>query len=199
MRFAFLESVLAVACRLCGVGFNPPRSHFLPIAWSFNMTMQTHFLRTISGVALAALMALPVLADQHAKGEHAEVALPKAGIAVMMPTKGNKVRGVLRLMQKGKDLHISGKIRNLTPGEHGFHIHEFGDLRGTDGKAAGGHFNPFGTDHGAPGEKSHVGDLGNITANADGVASAEIGDVLSQFGDLFRLDLCDQVHLTRLL
>ncbi len=137
------------------------------------MTKQTHLLRALSGVALAVFLALPVMADHHKKGEHAEVELPKAGIAVMKPTKGNKVRGTLRLMQKGKDLSITGMIRNLTPGAHGFHIHEYGDMRSTDGTAAGGHFNPYGTEHGAPAEKSHVGDLGNIMANADGVAKVD--------------------------
>src|SRR6056297_674172 len=84
-----------------GLAVHKPRPHPLPIAWRFNMTKQTHLLRALSGVALAVFLALPVMADHHKKGEHAEVELPKAGIAVMKPTKGNKVRGTLRLMQKG--------------------------------------------------------------------------------------------------
>jgi Cu-Zn family superoxide dismutase len=112
--------------------------------------------------------------QDHEHDAHAEVDLPKLGIAVIQPTAGNKVRGTLRLMQQGDDLKITGKVRNLTPGEHGFHIHEYGDSRAADGTSAGGHFNPFGHDHGAPGEKSHVGDLGNITANAEGVAEIDV-------------------------
>ena len=67
---------------------------------------------------------------------------------------------------------IVGKITGLTPGEHGFHIHEFGDLsQGCE--SAGGHYNPDGVDHGDL-EEGHVGDLGNITADEDGVANISI-------------------------
>jgi Cu-Zn family superoxide dismutase len=110
--------------------------------------------------------------DQHATGE--EVDLPELGVAVLRPTAGNKVRGTLRLIPQGKDLKIVGRVRNLTPGRHGFHIHEFGDPRGRQGKSAGGHFAPYGHEHGAPGERSHVGDLGNIVANERGVANVEV-------------------------
>jgi Cu-Zn family superoxide dismutase len=37
---------------------------------------------------------------------------------------------------------ISGRISGLAPGEHAFHIHEFGDLREGCIKA-GDHYNPF--------------------------------------------------------
>lgn len=114
-------------------------------------------------------------ADEHKHDHaHSEAELPTFGVAMLTPTKGSKVRGMLRLMQKEDGLHIVGRINNLTPGEHGFHIHEFGDLRSSDGKSAGGHFNPEGHDHGAPGSHSHAGDLGNITAGEDGVAKVDV-------------------------
>ena len=66
---------------------------------------------------------------------------------------------------------IWGRIEGLGPnGEHGFHIHELGDLsKGCD--SLGGHYNPLGEAHGDAGScHSHVGDLGNLRADADGVA-----------------------------
>jgi Cu-Zn family superoxide dismutase len=50
----------------------------------------------------------------------------------------------------------------------GFHIHAAGDL--SDGcKSACAHFNPFNTVHGGPDSNiRHVGDLGNITTDANG-------------------------------
>ncbi|HKQ96541.1 MAG TPA: superoxide dismutase family protein, partial [Candidatus Polarisedimenticolia bacterium] len=74
----------------------------------------------------------------------------------------------------GKDgVHVVADLTGLTPGEHGFHIHEKGDCSAPDGTSAGGHFNPGGHPHGAPGAEHHVGDLGNITADASGKAHLE--------------------------
>lgn len=115
-----------------------------------------------------------LVADEHETKHAEEMEMPKHGVALMVPTKGNNARGILRLVQQDKDLQITGQIRNLTPGEHGFHIHEFGDLRSPDGTSAGGHFDPHGHEHGAPGEDSHMGDLGNITAGEDGVAMVDV-------------------------
>ena len=41
-------------------------------------------------------------------------------------------------------------MTGLTPGSHGFHIHEKGDCSSGDGMSAGGHFNPYGKPHGDP-------------------------------------------------
>jgi Cu-Zn family superoxide dismutase len=120
---------------------------------------------------MSSLTTSRVSAEEH---EHIAADVPTFGVALLMPTKDSKVRGMLRLMQKEDGLHIVGRVNNLTPGEHGFHIHEFGDLRSSDGTSAGGHFNPEGHEHGAPGAKSHAGDLGNITAGEDGVAKVDI-------------------------
>jgi superoxide dismutase, Cu-Zn family len=83
------------------------------------------------------------------------------------------VKGTILLIQApGTATLIKGTITGLTPGEHGFHIHEFGDM--TDGcKSMGGHYNPDNVDHGDINE-GHVGDLGNITADESGTAKFTI-------------------------
>jgi len=85
----------------------------------------------------------------------------------------DKVKGTILLMQApGTPTLIKGTITGLTPGEHGFHIHEFGDMsKGCE--SMGGHYNPDDTTHGYL-EKGHVGDLGNITADDNGTASFSI-------------------------
>jgi len=94
-------------------------------------------------------------------------------IAVCNLEHGDGVTGIVLFMQRGTSpTLIRGKIMGLTPGEHGFHVHEFGDLsKGCE--SAGGHYNPDGVDHGDL-EQGHVGDLGNITANQQGIAEFSI-------------------------
>lgn len=104
-----------------------------------------------------------------------EVELPTEGVAVLIATQEDGVHGVISLRQQQEELHISGTVAGLSPGMHGFHIHEFGDLRDRAGKAAGGHFNPAGKKHGSLQDtERHAGDLGNINANQDGIAKVNI-------------------------
>lgn len=54
---------------------------------------------------------------------------------------------------------------------HGWHVHEFGDISGSDGTSTGGHFNPEGVDHALPGNGGgHLGDLGNLMPDGHGTA-----------------------------
>lgn len=100
-------------------------------------------------------------------------------ISVVTPLEKSKVRGVIRFHQKGNSVHITGELTGLTPGEHGFHVHEFGDMTSKDGMSTGGHFNPTKKNHGSPkSEDRHVGDLGNITAGDDGKAKIDMTDTV---------------------
>ena len=61
-------------------------------------------------------------------------------------------------------LQIIVNLTNLPPGEHGFHVHEYPDV-----KTPGGHFDPEKTGrHLGPEGGGHKGDLPFITAGANG-------------------------------
>ena len=102
---------------------------------------------------------------------HSDQPLPTKAVCVLQPSKGQDVHGSFVLTDQNGVTEIIGEVAGLTPGKHGFHIHEFGDLRSDDGTSAGGHYNPEGHPHAGPTDaKRHVGDLGNITADQSGKA-----------------------------
>lgn len=95
----------------------------------------------------------------------------------IFPTDGYSAAGVIYFEKLKEGIAVKGKIEGLSPGLHGFHIHTYGDMSLTDGKAAGGHFNPGEKPHGAmEAEERHIGDLGNIEAGPDGTAVIDILD-----------------------
>lgn len=100
---------------------------------------------------------------------------------VLHPTQGNKAEGIVTFTKVEGGVKIVAVVNNLTPGAHGFHIHEFGDCSAPDGSSAGGHFNPGKTQHGGPEAlERHAGDLGNLVANSEGVAEYERIDKVIQ-------------------
>lgn len=106
----------------------------------------------------------------------------RTAIAVIEPTAGSFVSGKVHFIEVEDGVRVKGRVTNLSPGKHGFHVHQYGDLRKPDGTSAGGHFNPTGAPHGGPdSDKRHVGDLGNITADKNGVAEFSFVDPMLSF------------------
>lgn len=98
-------------------------------------------------------------------------------VCVLHPTEGNSVKGTVWFTEENGKISVKADVEGLTEGKHGFHIHEYGDCTAADGTSAGGHFNPEGVDHaGHEDSTRHVGDLGNLTAGADGKASLSLTD-----------------------
>ena len=102
---------------------------------------------------------------------------PLKAIAVLHPTAGNKVAGTVTFTEDADGVRIQAELTGLTPGKHGFHVHEFGDCSAADLTSAGGHFNPTHQPHAGPdAEERHVGDMGNIEADASGNAKLDYVD-----------------------
>ncbi len=109
-------------------------------------------------------------------------------IAVLQPTKGSSTSGAVTFttLPDGKVL-VAGQISGLEPNsEHGFHIHQYGDVRSDDGSSLGDHYDPLHMEHALPSsEMRHAGDFGNIKANAQGVADVKIiADNISLSGQM---------------
>jgi len=92
--------------------------------------------------------------------------------------KNDKISGVINFSQETPSgpVSVQGRLEGLTPGYHGFHVHHLGDTSGGC-KSMMGHYNPLQLSHGAPGDSHrHVGDLGNIRADENGVAIIDMED-----------------------
>lgn len=85
------------------------------------------------------------------------------GVCDLQPIGDSGVSGRVWFTPVSNGLKVDAFVNNLT-GTHGFHIHEFGDLRAnTSGNSTGGHYNPYNASHGIPPFSTrHLGDLGNI-------------------------------------
>lgn len=133
-----------------------------------DMAVKYEKLAFFSGaVALATLSACSYL-PTHLPGNE-----PVAK-ATLEPRSGSQVGGKVSFTPVGDKLLVEAHVTGLSPGEHGFHVHEGGDCSAPDASGAGGHFNPAGMPHGhhhrmQPGQR-HAGDLPNLVADASGQA-----------------------------
>ena len=100
-----------------------------------------------------------------------------SAVARIDPLDGSGVEGEVRFQPEAGGVRVVADLTGLAGGAHGFHVHENGDCGagedGTPGGAAGGHYNPGDDPHGAPTDppgEHHIGDMGNITADASGAA-----------------------------
>lgn len=95
--------------------------------------------------------------------------------AKLTPTQGNQAAGVVTFTQKGDVVQVNANVTGLTPGGHGFHVHEKGDCSAPDASSAGAHFNPTSKPHGRPGQgEHHVGDIPMLEADAGGNARLSV-------------------------
>ena len=110
-------------------------------------------------------------------GPAADGGIQAARVALQSPT-GVVGTLVFRTVPDGGE--VDGEITGLAPGAHGFHIHEVGECTPPDFKSAGAHFNPTAAPHAAPTAAAHhLGDLGNIDADAEGKAKVHVVAALS--------------------
>jgi len=133
-----------------------------PLLW------QTALLITL-GMSCVPALAAEKTVDIHAVSANAE----NKGI-------GEKI-GTITFKETKEGLSVHPELKGLTPGEHGFHLHENPscDSAEKDGKwvaaeAAGSHFDPEHTSkHLGPKGKGHLGDLPKLVVNKQGKAEVK--------------------------
>lgn len=101
----------------------------------------------------------------------------------LLTASGETPIGTVELADSAYGLVLTPHLKELTPGVHGFHIHQNGSCGPSekDGKtvlggAAGGHFDPDKTGkHGYPWtDDNHKGDLPALFVTADGMAHTPV-------------------------
>jgi superoxide dismutase, Cu-Zn family len=90
----------------------------------------------------------------------------KRATATLVNAEGAKVGKVILYQWRGK-VTVAGRVKGLTAGFHGFHIHTTGKCERPTFESAGGHLAVGDQIHGA-----HAGDMPSLLVNADGTASA---------------------------
>lgn len=134
-------------------------------------------MKRVSIVLGVATTSLLLAASSHANEGH-EIDIHK----VSAEGVGDKIGSVV-LEDSEYGLLLTPKLSDLTPGAHGFHVHEnpkcepaeddSGEM--TAAKAAGGHFDPEETgSHEGPYGEGHLGDLPVLVVNEDGEATTPV-------------------------
>ncbi len=82
--------------------------------------------------------------------------------------------GTVTLSDGPNGLVVKPDLKELSPGEHGFHVHsnpDCGAANGAPGMAASGHYDPAKAGkHLGPQGSGHLGDLPALVVAADGTA-----------------------------
>ena len=105
--------------------------------------------------------------------------------------------GTVQITESKDGLVLTPYLKGLTPGEHGFHVHENGrcDAGEKDGKPvaglkAGGHYDPdHSGQHQGPKGQGHRGDLPRLVVNADGRAEQPVQSGRLQLSELSKRSL----------
>lgn len=105
--------------------------------------------------------------------------------------KYQNASGIIKIEELNEEIKVTTDLKGLKPNSRlGFHIHENGICEGPEYKSAGNHLNPEHHKHGRPeSSQRHLGDMGNIVTNAEGVSRQVIllpkdtvGDVEEMYG-----------------
>ena len=95
-------------------------------------------------------------------------------VVEMSETASGVSIGSIRVEQTASGARFTPNLTGLTPGEHGFHLHENPSC-GMAGQDAGSHYDPQNTGrHEGPYGNGHLGALPRLSVNSSGAATTPV-------------------------
>lgn len=135
--------------------------------------MYFNFIRNLASfIMLAFICSLGCTQPQNDPTKNGEY--PPTTVGTAENSRQANMEASFKKSRTGVDANL--KISGLQPNSvHGIHIHDVGVCLSPSFETSGDHFNPSSQPHGAPGTAhSHLGDLGNVTADNNGNFSGTI-------------------------
>ena len=108
--------------------------------------------------------------------------------AVLADSTGARA-GLVTFTQKSDGVHVHATVAGLTPGFHGFHVHDVGTCTAPAFTSAGGHYNPGAAVHG-----NHAGDNPVLLVRSDGTADETFVTNNYTVSELLAADVAAVVH-----
>jgi len=144
-------------------------------------------MKALFGVLIVAVIAAIIAVSVSAASTGgADTQGPAKYICIITTGPGGRsnITGTVTFTQASETspVQLEGALSGFEPNvDRAFHVHQFGDFSDANNPcmSTGGHFNPENMDHGAPQDAvRHVGDLGNLKADDQGVIRISTEDKL---------------------